>query len=942
MAAQKGITRAFQWRGLMAESPRLLRVMLFVASFLVCGSLMFCQLGFAGITLPAAFGARESAYIVVLLLPVAVGSLMLGVLSGATLGLIAGAIMYIHAVWLPLDYYELVYVTPVTSIVMFTVMGFLLAVLFAFALGGNPPTPRRVVSIILICLVVSWLYSLGFITSVVSSILGEIASRVNLADLGVSQPGDSAIAAAAVDWAVRLGDVRVQAWLDGALMAGACVLADALARRIDAWRAGVSLSVLFGVGLVAVGVVTFSVMAEVSFVAITQTERDAAYALMQSETTYLCNQLDESSDRVQAVEELIDTLVAGSGEFDAEKAFDDYARGISIDGLLNGYTVEADGIVLITSGKNVYLSNVEGLDTSDAPEVLPEIYDAMQASLESGEMQRIVFDDTILRETPAETLASISADTDGMAHNVIPEIAYLYSQRQADDGATATMIMPAEMVYANRIDTMTSTTLTTFVLLLAVFIMVSQLLNRMVLQRIVKTNEVLGRITGGDLDARVDEPITLEFRSLSDGINTTVDAMKGWIREAETRMDAELATAKAIQESALPRIFPPYPDILKFDIYASMNAAKEVGGDFYDFFLVGEGCTPESGKLGFVVADVSGKGVPAALFMMEAKSQIRNYVSSGMELGEAIENVNHLLCDGNEAGMFVTAWVGVLDYGTGHIDYVNAGHNPPLMWAYGSEEDAPDGAGALPNSWRWLRKRSGIPLGMFDGLPYRTFSLDCRPGEQLLLFTDGVTEAMDAAEEQYGEARLEALAKGNVSLHPRALVEAVRRDVAAFAGDAEQSDDITILSLEVGVPPELTSTISVPADVDELTRVYEFIHAELDRRLCPLRAQNQIDIAVEELFVNSCRYAYPDATEEDPGIVHVSYTYSAEPPAVAIDIIDNGIPFDPLAKPDAVTPGDIMDVPIGGLGILMAKRSVDEMRYERVDGSNVVTLVKRW
>ncbi|MDO4891078.1 MAG: hypothetical protein Q3963_06915, partial [Coriobacteriaceae bacterium] len=314
----------------------------------------------------------------------------------------------------------------------------------------------------------------------------------------------------------------------------------------------------------------------------TQTERDAAYALMQSETTYLCNQLDESSDRVQAVEELIDTLVAGSGEFDAEKAFDDYARGISIDGLLNGYTVEADGIVLITSGKNVYLSNVEGLDTSDAPEVLPEIYDAMQASLESGEMQRIVFDDTILRETPAETLASISADTDGVAHNVIPEIAYLYSQRQADDGATATMILPAEMVYANRIDTMTSTTLTTFVLLLAVFIMVSQLLNRMVLQRIVKTNEVLGRITGGDLDARVDEPITLEFRSLSDGINTTVDAMKGWIREAETRMDAELATAKAIQESALPRIFPPYPDILKFDIYASMIAAKEVGGDFYD------------------------------------------------------------------------------------------------------------------------------------------------------------------------------------------------------------------------------------------------------------------------------------------------------------------------------------------------------------------------
>ena len=201
---------------------------------------------------------------------------------------------------------------------------------------------------------------------------------------------------------------------------------------------------------------------------------------------------------------------------------------------------------------------------------------------------------------------------------------------------------------------------------------------------------------------------------------------------------------------------------------------------------------------------------------------------------------------------------------------------------------------------------------------------------------------MSTTEELYGEERLEKLVGENYTLHPRALVNTVRRDVARHAEGAEQSDDITILALEIGVPPELTATLVVPAKVEELDHVNEFIHTELNRRLCPNRAQKQLDIAVEELFVNVARYAYPEATDEDPGTVRISYTYSSEPPSVTIGIADDGIPYDPLAKPDAATPDDIMDVPIGGLGILMAKRSVDEMTYERVGGSNIVHIVKRW
>ncbi|MBP3866586.1 MAG: SpoIIE family protein phosphatase, partial [Eggerthellaceae bacterium] len=380
----------------------------------------------------------------------------------------------------------------------------------------------------------------------------------------------------------------------------------------------------------------------------------------------------------------------------------------------------------------------------------------------------------------------------------------------------------------------------------------------------------------------------------------------------------------------LPRIFPPFPDILRFDIYATMEAAREVGGDFYDFFLIGDESNPDNGKLGFVVADVSGKGVPAALFMMKAKTQIRDYMNSGMELGEAFENVNRQLCDGNDASMFVTAWAGVLDYTTGHVDFVSAGHNPPLIWQLSDAR------------WHWLKEKSGLPLGLFDGMPYTAHSIECQVGDQFLLYTDGVTEAMDTRNEQYGENRLKAIADENYPMHPRELVKTVRSDVAAFAGEAEQSDDITILALEVGVPPEITATLVIPADVKELPQVNEFIHDELDRRLCPMRAQNQLDIAVEELFVNVAHYAYPEATPDNPGMARVSYTYSADPPSITVDIADDGIPYNPLAKPDAVTPDDIMEVPIGGLGILMAKRSVDEMRYARVDGSNIVTIVKKW
>ncbi|MBQ6454240.1 MAG: SpoIIE family protein phosphatase [Coriobacteriales bacterium] len=421
---------------------------------------------------------------------------------------------------------------------------------------------------------------------------------------------------------------------------------------------------------------------------------------------------------------------------------------------------------------------------------------------------------------------------------------------------------------------------------------------------------------------------TVEFEELTAGINGAISSMQKLIAETESRMDAELETARAIQEAALPRTFPPFPDIMKFDIYATMNAARQIGGDFYDFFLIGDDCDAYKGKLGFLVADVSGKGVPAALFMMKAKALLRDYMTSHLELGEAVSETNRQLLEGNEEGVFVTAWVGVLDYGTGHVDYVNAGHNPPLLWQR-------DGG------WRWLKQRSGPMLGNFDRT-YRTFSVDCKPGDMFLLYTDGVTEAFDTQEKMFGTKGLLEIAERGYRLHPRELLESVRDGVNSFSWGAEQSDDITILTLEVGVPPEVTASLEVPALLPELERVNDFLHAELDRRFCPSRVQNKLDIAVEEFFTNICCYAYKSAGPEVPRTVLVQRTYSADPPSITVDLIDRGVEFDPLKKPDAVTPKRIEDVPIGGLGILMAKKSVDEISYERSDGRNILTIVKRW
>ena len=536
---------------------------------------------------------------------------------------------------------------------------------------------------------------------------------------------------------------------------------------------GIGIRGLFRIAILIVVVLAYLIFASTSYSRISTDESKKAEASIRSEVNYLCLQLESFGARADAFERIVGS--AGMGAQELQSADPDDYRLLTdpVGNVLNGYTLAETGTVFIISDGAVVASDDARVPVGSDVEGLLEggVVGAIDASLESGQMQvvpyRGVFDE---------------AAGEG-AYGDNDEEAYLLAGQQG--AYTVVIVEPTSMVYRNRESIMGREATTGLVLLIVVSIIVDRLLSLVVARRIDKTNAALERITAGDLETRVEGEGTREFKSLAYGINATVEALQGWIAEAETRMDSELAAARAIQESVLPTTFPPYPDIPRFDVYALMNAAREVGGDFYDFFLV-DGSGPDSGKLAFLIADVSGKGVPAALFMMRAKAQIQRELKSGLELSQAVKNVNAELADGNDACMFVTMWVGVLDYETGHVDYVNAGHNPPLLWQ--------EGAG-----WVWLEDRSGLPLGLMDIGAYGTYSIDCRIGDKILLYTDGVSEAMNKDGELYGDKRLEAVANANPGDCPEALVKAVRNDVASFAQDAEQSDDITVLVLEVGL-----------------------------------------------------------------------------------------------------------------------------------------------
>jgi len=237
----------------------------------------------------------------------------------------------------------------------------------------------------------------------------------------------------------------------------------------------------------------------------------------------------------------------------------------------------------------------------------------------------------------------------------------------------------------------------------------------------------------------------------------------------------DLNVAREIQQAILPKTFPPFPSQQNFDIYASMLAAKEVGGDFYDFFMI------DPTQVGFVIGDVSGKGVPAAIFMAVSRTLIRATGIKGVSAGECLRYVNNLLCTESVSSMFVTVFYGILDVTTGNVEYVNAGHNPPYLLS--------------SEGIKKIEITGDTVLGAFEDISFRPGKMQMKPGEKLFLYTDGVTEAFNSKEESYGEQRLENFLQERIDLPIETIIKDSQKDVKSFVKGAPQSDDITLLSV---------------------------------------------------------------------------------------------------------------------------------------------------
>ena len=308
-----------------------------------------------------------------------------------------------------------------------------------------------------------------------------------------------------------------------------------------------------------------------------------------------------------------------------------------------------------------------------------------------------------------------------------------------------------------------------------IFLLIHRLTKKHVVKGVISLDNSLSKITEGDLEEKADFRDSIEFDKLSGGINYMVDSLKGLIKEAGERIDKELAVAALIQTSFLPREFPPFPDREEFELYACMVTAKEVGGDFYDFFLI------DDDHLALVVADVSGKGIPAAMFMVMAKDKLRHSVEKhGNDVAKAVSEVNNELCRENDEMMFVTVWLGVVNLTTGHVDYVNAGHEYPAICS-GKE------------GFKLYKDVHGPYVAAFSGTKFTAGSFELAPGDILFQYTDGITEATNADEKLFREERMiEALNK-DITASVEDIDAAVRSSVAEFVKDAPQFDDMTTL-----------------------------------------------------------------------------------------------------------------------------------------------------
>lgn len=464
-----------------------------------------------------------------------------------------------------------------------------------------------------------------------------------------------------------------------------------------------------------------------------------------------------------------------------------------------------------------------------------------------------------------------------------------------------------EDAYLERNATLYSTLFTEIIIFITMLIMIYRIVEKKMIKPIHLVNKGLEKITKGDLSTKIRISSSEEFVELSKDLNKTVYSLKNLIEEAEHKNEKELELAKEIQSSAVPSSFPAFPKRKDIDIFALMNTAKEVGGDFYDFYFI------DDTKLAFLIADVSGKGIPAAMFMMASKTMIKGLAEAQKNIEDVFMEANKKLCESNEAEMFLTAWMGILDLESGLLTYSNAGHNPPLIYRNNKE-------------FNYIKDRPNFIMAGLSSAKYIRHEITLNPGDKIFLYTDGVTEAENINHELYGEDRLIKKLNEIKSDNPTSLCNEVLSDVKKYAGEAPQSDDITMLGFKLNYLKS-SNSITVYPDENSLTTITEFVDDKLSKLNISSSIRNKVEIAVDEIFSNIQKYGEANKA---------TISFKFENDKLAISFIDDGYPFDPLAKEDPNITLKASERKIGGLGIFLVKKLSSLIKYENKDGLNIL------
>jgi len=413
------------------------------------------------------------------------------------------------------------------------------------------------------------------------------------------------------------------------------------------------------------------------------------------------------------------------------------------------------------------------------------------------------------------------------------------------------------------------------------------------------------------LKARVATHLALK-KSMDD-LQSAYQVIKGH----KDRMEQELNVGHDIQMSMLPLEFPAFPDREEFNVHALLEPAREVGGDFYDFFFINDD------EICLVVGDVSGKGVPAALFMAVTRTMIKTQAVDDPSPASIVTRVNEELSADNPASMFVTLFFAIANVKTGEVRFTNAGHNPPYIL----RQD---------RSLECLDQRHGPIIGAVEGVAFREDQVQLEAKDTLVIFTDGVTEAMDISQQLYSEPRLESCI-GKSAGAPDQITGEILHDVEAYAGEAEQADDITILAFRIELAPRKLEAenlhLVAATKLPEIERITTEFGQFADERGLAAAVSQKVSIVFDDLLSNIISYGFSD-DEEHAINIDVSYL----PGKLVITITDDGMPFNPFDQVGPDTSLSVEERDIGGLGVLLVKELMDEYQYQRHSNSNVVTL----